>query len=134
MRFTLALLSLFASTMPVCAQDSHEFQIGNVTFAQTEIVDARGLPEIDGSVSIMITLDTAGAQKLEQLTRKSVGKPLPITLDGKLLMSPIIREPLLGGSLIISGLKTDVDSASHMAKQISGKDPLPDLLEVEETP
>ncbi len=132
MRARLAFIALLIGSPLLSAEESHRFQIGDTIISPTEVVDARGLPEMDGSAGIMITFDAAGAAKLEQASRKSVGKPLPIMLDGKILMAPIIREPLRGGSVLITGLKVGVQEASLLAKQISGKPPLPDSLEEED--
>ncbi len=46
--------------------------------------------------------------------RENVGKPFAIVLDKKVISAPVIREPILGGSGIISGSFT-VQSASDLA-------------------
>src|SRR3954463_16407446 len=47
-------------------------------------------------------------------TRENVGKPFAIVLDNKVISAPVIREPILGGSGIISGSFT-VGSANDLA-------------------
>ena len=36
-------------------------------------------------------------------TTKHVGKVVDLKIDGKVVMSPLVREPILGGQLIVSG-------------------------------
>src|SRR6185437_15175441 len=57
------------------------------------------------------TFDSAGAKRFGDATRENVGKPFAIVLDNKVISAPVIREPILGGSGIISGSFT-VQSAS----------------------
>jgi preprotein translocase subunit SecD len=66
------------------------------------------------------------------LTNSGVGKPLPIILDGIILAEPVLRDPITDGQVMISG-SFGVKDAERLAKQISGKEPLPDALD-EETP
>src|ERR1700694_5658860 len=58
--------------------------------------------------------DAAGAKRFGDATRDNVGKPFAIVLDNKVISAPVIREPILGGSGIISGSFT-VQSASDLA-------------------
>ena len=44
-----------------------------------------------------------GARRLAHLTEENVGKPFAIVLDDKVLSAPVIREPITGGSVQISG-------------------------------
>lgn len=47
--------------------------------------------------------DTAGAKSFGKITAQYVGKPFAIVLDDVVISSPIINEPILGGSGQISG-------------------------------
>src|SRR5436305_10074643 len=47
--------------------------------------------------------DSIGGKKFGDATRENVGKPFAIVLDNKVISAPVIREPILGGSGIISG-------------------------------
>jgi len=44
-----------------------------------------------------------GARRFAHLTEENVGKALAIVLDDKVLSAPVIREPITGGSVQISG-------------------------------
>jgi preprotein translocase subunit SecD len=63
---------------------------------------------------VSFRFDAAGAKRFGDATRENVGKPFAIVLDNKVISAPIIREPILGGSGIISGSFT-VQSASDLA-------------------
>ena len=63
---------------------------------------------------VSFRFDAAGAKRFGDATRDNVGKPFAIVLDNKVISAPVIREPILGGSGIISGSFT-VQSASDLA-------------------
>jgi preprotein translocase subunit SecD len=57
----------------------------------------------NGAPVVSFRFDTLGARRFGQATQENVGKPLAIVLDGKVISAPNIREPILGGSGVISG-------------------------------
>src|SRR5437660_3849261 len=63
---------------------------------------------------VSFKFDSVGAKKFGDATRENVGKPFAIVLDNKVISAPVIREPILGGSGIISGSFT-VQSANDLA-------------------
>ena len=63
---------------------------------------------------VSFRFDSAGARKFGAVTREHVGELLAIVLDGKVISSPRIREPILGGSGVISGSFT-AQSANELA-------------------
>ena len=63
---------------------------------------------------VSFKFDAAGARRFGEATRENVGKPFAIVLDNKVISAPVIREPILGGSGIISGSFT-VQTASDLA-------------------
>jgi preprotein translocase subunit SecD len=63
---------------------------------------------------VSFRFDSVGARKFGDVTRDHVGELLAIVLDDKVISSPRIREPILGGNGIISGSFT-VDSANELA-------------------
>ena len=52
---------------------------------------------------VSFRFDTVGGRRFGDATRRNVGRPFAIVLDGKVISAPVIREPILGGSGIISG-------------------------------
>jgi protein-export membrane protein SecD len=77
------------------------------------LVDAQATFQNNEPV-VSFKFDSVGAKKFGDVTRENVGKPFAIVLDGKVISAPVIREPILGGSGIISGSFT-VQSASDLA-------------------
>jgi len=57
----------------------------------------------DNQPIVSFRFDTAGGQRFGRVTQQAVGQNLAIVLDGAVISAPVIREPILGGSGIISG-------------------------------
>jgi preprotein translocase subunit SecD len=68
----------------------------------------------DNQPVVSFRFDNAGARKFGRITQDNVGKLFAILLDDKVISAPRIREPILGGSGIISGSFT-VQSANELA-------------------
>ncbi|HYU11458.1 MAG TPA: protein translocase subunit SecD [Stellaceae bacterium] len=77
------------------------------------LVDAQATFQNNEPV-VSFKFDTIGAKRFGDATKENVGKPFAIVLDSKVISAPVIREPILGGSGIISGSFT-VQSASDLA-------------------
>ncbi|MCL2469657.1 MAG: protein translocase subunit SecD [Alphaproteobacteria bacterium] len=52
---------------------------------------------------VAFTFDRRGAQAFGETTRENVGRAFAIVLDNKVISAPVIREPITGGSGVISG-------------------------------
>jgi preprotein translocase subunit SecD len=63
-------------------------------------------------------LAEASKQAFAELTEKNVGKKMELRVDGRIIFSPVIREPILGGSGQISGELT-VERAKEIADLLS---------------
>lgn len=57
----------------------------------------------EGQPVVSFRFDTRGAMQFGEVTRANVGQSLAIVLDGKVISAPRIREPILGGSGVITG-------------------------------
>ncbi len=68
----------------------------------------------DNEPVVSFRFDNAGARKFGKITQDNVGKPFAIVLDDKVISAPNIRQPILGGSGIISGNFT-VESATELS-------------------
>jgi protein-export membrane protein SecD len=68
----------------------------------------------DNQPVVSFKFDSTGARRFGDATKENVGKPFAIVLDNKVISAPVIREPILGGSGIISGSFT-VQSATDLA-------------------
>jgi preprotein translocase subunit SecD len=79
----------------------------------SQLVDAQATFENNEPV-VSFRFNSLGAGRFADVTRRNVGKPFAIVLDRKVISAPVIREPILGGSGVISGNFT-VRSASDLA-------------------
>jgi preprotein translocase subunit SecD len=66
------------------------------------LVDAQPTFQL-GEPVVSFRFDAVGGKRFGDVTSQNVGKPFAIVLDGKVISAPRIREPILGGSGIISG-------------------------------
>lgn len=84
-----------------------------------------------GQPAIAIEFDSTGAKQFAQVTQESVGQPLAIVLDNKVLSSPVVQEPILGGKAQITGNRS-VEEAQKIALLLrAGALPVPvDIAEI----
>ena len=89
-----------------------------------QLTDAKQSFDQNGRPDISITFDSSGARRFGRVTQENVGKPFAIILDDKVLSSPVIESPILGGQAQITGNFT-VQSAHELAVSLkSGKLPV----------
>lgn len=73
-----------------------------VVVSGENLVDAQ--PTFDqGQPIVSFRFDAAGGKRFGDVTSHNVGKRLAIVLDGQVISAPNIREPILGGSGVITG-------------------------------
>jgi preprotein translocase subunit SecD len=82
-------------------------------------VDEYGNPIVD------IEFNGDGAKLFGQVTSRSVGKPLAIVLDKKVISAPTVREPIPSGRAQISGDFTAEDVQDMVIKLKAGALPIP---------
>ena len=58
---------------------------------------------LTNEATVNFTLNRVGAKKFGRATANNVGRRLAIILDNKIISAPSIREPILGGSGVITG-------------------------------
>lgn len=68
----------------------------------------------EGTPVVSFKFDSIGARRFGEATRTNVGHLFAIVLDDKVISAPVIREPILGGSGVISGHFT-TQSAQDLA-------------------
>ncbi len=68
----------------------------------------------NGDPVVSFRFDSMGGKRFGEATRSNVGRLFAIVLDGKVISAPVIREPILGGSGVISGHFT-TQSAQDLA-------------------
>jgi preprotein translocase subunit SecD len=128
MHLSFASFFLLIAATVANAEVPRIFSIGGEPFAQSEVADARALPQVDGLPVVMITFEEAAAKRFLDLTRRNIGKQITVVVNGKVISSPVIQTEVAGGVVELSGLQSFEDAIA-MAKLISGKEPLPDSLE-----
>lgn len=73
-----------------------------------------------GQPVVSITFDAASTEAFAAFTRDNVGKPTVVRIDGEEIMRPIIREPIIEGTVQISGNMTIADAKDLAARLASG--------------
>jgi len=68
----------------------------------------------DGQPVVSFRFDGQGARRFGEATQENVGRRFAIVLDEEVISAPVIREPILGGSGVISGSFT-VEGANDLA-------------------
>jgi preprotein translocase subunit SecD len=122
------VVALLLIAVPLAAQVvTGKLTIAGEPFAPSDVIDARAMPDPGSTAGIMLTLTPKAAARLQKLTAGLTGKPMIVTLDGKPLLSEMIRGPIEDGVINIPGNYRTVQ-AEALAKRISGKDPLPEDL------
>lgn len=78
-----------------------------------------------GSPQVSIHFSDDGAKKFAELTKRNVGKPVPIFLDDQVLSAPVVQQEIVGGNAVITGQFT-TDGAKQLATQLNaGALPVP---------
>ncbi|MBL28829.1 MAG: protein translocase subunit SecD [Rhodospirillaceae bacterium] len=86
-----------------------------------------------GQPVVSLRFDAVGARRFADLTKENVGRRFAIVLDNKVISAPVIREPIPGGSGVISGSFT-VQSAQDLALLLrAGALPAPLIILEERT-
>lgn len=84
-----------------------------VMISGDKLVDAQ--PSFQNSEAVVsFKFDSMGGKQFGEATRSNVGRLFAIVLDNKVISAPVIREPILGGSGVISGHFT-TQSAQDLA-------------------
>jgi protein-export membrane protein SecD len=83
--------------------------------AVPKLPNASGGAGFSTDSSVDVTFNDEGKALFAKITRENVGKQLAIFLDGDLKSDPVIREPILGGTAVISGgfTKTEVQELAR---------------------
>ena len=76
---------------------------------------------VEGKPGFNVELTPAGAQKLEQITSRSVGRILAIIVDGKILMAPKILDPVHAqGFLLTANTEAEARDLAAKVRQVVG--------------
>lgn len=93
-----------------------EFQneSGATIMTGKDLKDAKA--EINQNKSTVVALEFSpeGGKLFGELTAQNVGKKISILLDKKVLTSPVVNEPILGGKAVITGSR-NIEEAQELA-------------------
>lgn len=64
--------------------------------------ERKGDQRLSGRFPVNVTFDGESARELEALTRRSLFKPLIVSLDGEALFAPIVQDAITGGKLMLA--------------------------------
>jgi preprotein translocase subunit SecD len=107
MRAVLAVLALVSAGTAALA-----------ALLSLSVVDAEmGTDKATGQPVIDVRFDAASTAALAAFTEAHVGRKIVLSIDGEPLMSPVIREPILGGSVEVSGSMT-MDDAERLRDRL----------------
>jgi len=70
---------------------------------------------------VTFRMTPASAKLFAELTSKSVGRPMALIVDGRVLTKPVIREPIIGGAGQISANLSAADAKALAERLASGK-------------
>jgi preprotein translocase subunit SecD len=78
-----------------------------------------------GKHGVNIRFDAEGADAFARLTAENVGERIAIVIDGEVLTAPIVREPISGGRVQISGNFTGEEANGLAVALAGGQLPVP---------
>jgi preprotein translocase subunit SecD len=68
---------------------------------------------------VSFKMSPASAKLFADFTAKNVGRKMEVRVDGRALMAPVIREPILGGSGQITNREFTAEAAQDLAQRLS---------------
>jgi len=73
----------------------------------SRLADAQAIPDRRrGEWAVHLKFDAQGTKRFAEVTREAVGRALAIVVDGRVVVAPVILEPILLGEAVISGSLT----------------------------
>jgi preprotein translocase subunit SecD len=97
---------------------------GNTVVTGKDLQDAQESRNQGGGIVVNLTFKPEGTQKFAEATTKFVHQPISIILDGKVLQTPTVSEPITGGKAEITGYSTLEDARNIAILLRSGALPL----------
>lgn len=74
---------------------------------------------------VSLQFSDEGAKKFAEITKRNIGKQLPIFLDGEPIQAPVVQQEILGGTAVITGDYT-LEQAKSLSIQLNaGALPVP---------
>lgn len=100
---------------------------------RADLVFGQGQGGLSNQPIVSLSFTSEGAALFEQITRENTGRFLAIFLDGEVISSPRINEPIAGGQAVIQGNFTAVEARDLVQNLNFGALPVPITLDSTET-
>jgi protein-export membrane protein SecD len=86
-----------------------------------------------GQIMVSLQFNDEGGKLFAEITKKNIGKPVAIFLDGEPISTPVVQSEILGGQAVISGNFT-INEAKILARRLqAGALPVPIKLIAQQT-
>ncbi|HBP38955.1 MAG TPA: hypothetical protein DD640_09500 [Clostridiales bacterium] len=128
---TMSTQETSAAMSALCARGLLTFkdEAGNILLDGTDIQTAVAEKDQQNSECVLITFTAAGAGKFAEVTAANIGQKLTISMDDCILVEPVIKQAISGGTCLIASL--DDGRAQTLAAEINAG-ALPFLLLVDQ--
>jgi protein-export membrane protein SecD len=97
-----------AELLPSSEEDAQGKPVGSYVVRKRVMVGGENLVDAqatyqDNQPVVSFRFDSVGGRRFARATQENVGRLFAIVLDGRVISAPQIREPILGGSGVITG-------------------------------
>ena len=96
---------------------SNRSAAGEVLLIEVKMAETRSDKQTQQAI-IFVKLTDESKQLIAEMTQKNIGRSTEFRVDGRVVMKPVIREPILGGVFEISG-RFDMKEAKDIAQRLS---------------
>jgi preprotein translocase subunit SecD len=110
----MMMASCLAAAEPVLV---FAFEKESLIFGPGDIVEASVIFDMNSEPAVAFRMSKEKARAFGELTTRNVYERFDLVVCGKVISSPVIREPILGGSGMVSG-GFSVEEAKKIADQL----------------
>ena len=96
---------------------SNRSTAGEVLVIEVKVAETRADKQTNQAI-IFVKLTEDSKRLIAEMTQKNIGRSTEFRVDGRVVMKPVIREPILGGVFEISG-RFDMKEAKDIAQRLS---------------
>jgi hypothetical protein len=96
---------------------SNRSTAGEVLLIEVKMAETRADKQTNQAI-IFVKLTEESKRLIAEITQKNIGRVMEIRVDGRVLMKPAIREPLLAGVFEITG-SFSMNEAKDIAQRLS---------------
>jgi preprotein translocase subunit SecD len=96
---------------------SNSIAAGEVLLIEVKMAETRSDLRTKQAI-IFVKLTAESKRLMAEMTQKNIGRPTEFRVDGRVVMKPVIREPILAGVFEISG-RFDMNEAKDIAQRLS---------------